>query len=160
MANDYLQPNQEYGLGATAWGQGNYGSALGHFWNGLTGVRGSGDNAMSDLQIGLAGLGLLQQKKNQAAQLAEARRQFEFNKGVTQGNFLNQGTNYLNNSLWQLQSLAAFNPKAGAQRASDLTTAVNQLNQAGSLIGLGNNAFQEQANAISKYNTLKPTVNS
>ena len=72
---------------------------------------GSGENASSPLQLGVAGLGLLQQQRAFEDQLEEARRQFNFQKGVTQGNFLNQGANFLNQGLFQLESLNAFNPK-------------------------------------------------
>lgn len=118
---------------------------------------GQGDNATTPLQLGLnTGLGLLglwNQNKQWDDQLEEARRQFNFSKSMSQSNFMNQGTNFLNQSLFQLEGLNAFNPNAGAERAANLTAAANQLSNAANNIGL-NNAFKDQQNAISKYNTL------
>lgn len=115
---------------------------------------GSGENASSPLQLGVAGLGLLQQQRAFEDQLEEARNQFNFQKGVTQGNFLNQGANFLNQGLFQLESLNAFNPNAGAERAANLNAAVNTLNDAASRLQLGNNAFAQQQNQLQKYNSL------
>lgn len=137
---------------------GDYANGFENLFNGIFSPIGSGDKAQSLGQMGLGLFGALQQQKAFNAQLAEARRQFEFSKGMSQANFMNQGTNYLNQGLFQLESLNAFNPNAGAERAANLNAAVNQLNQAGSKIGLGSNAFQSQADALAKYNTLKPTV--
>lgn len=126
-------------------------SALGNW---LINPVGSGENAASPLQMGLMGLGLIQQQNNFEDQLEEARNQFNFQRGVTQGNFLNNGANFLNQGLFQLESLNAFNPNAGAERAANLNAAVNTMNQAASKLQLGNNAFAEQQNAIQKYNSL------
>lgn len=118
---------------------------------------GTGDNATTYGQLGLTGLlggySLWNQNKQYEEQLEEARKQFEFSKGLSQANFMNQGTNFLNQSLFQLEGLNAFNPDAGAERAANLNAAVNQLNSAANRIGLGN-AFSEQQNALQKYNQL------
>lgn len=120
-------------------------------------TRGQGDNATTFAQLGLnTGLGLLglwNQNKQWDDQLEEARRQFNFSKSMSQSNFMNQGTNFLNQSLFQLEGLNAFNPNAGAERAANLAAAANQLSNAANNIGLSN-AFKDQQNAISKYNTL------
>ena len=115
---------------------------------------GSGDNASSPIQWGLTGLGLLQQKKQFDKQLEEARRQFAFSKGNTQANFMNQGTNFINQGLWQVEALNAFNPGAAAERAQNLNSAINQMNNAGSRIELGGNTFADQQNALKKYSQL------
>ena len=118
---------------------------------------GQGKNATTPAQIGLnAGLGLLglwNQNKQWEDQLEEARKQFAFSKSMSQSNFMNQGTNFLNQSLFQLEGLNAFNPNAGAERAQNLNAAVEQLNNAASNIGL-NGAFNSQKNALEKYNVL------
>ncbi len=118
---------------------------------------GQGENATTPAQIGLnAGLGLLglwNQNKQWEDQLEEARKQFAFSKSMSQSNFMNQGTNFLNQSLFQLEGLNAFNPNAGAERAQNLNAAVEQLNNAASNIGL-NGAFNSQKNALEKYNVL------
>lgn len=129
-------------------------SGLSNLGNWLINPVGSGENAASPLQMGLMGLGLIQQQNNFEDQLEEARNQFNFQRGVTQGNFLNNGANFLNQGLFQLESLNAFNPNAGAERAANLNAAVNTMNQAASKLQLGNNAFAEQQNAIQKYNSL------
>ena len=129
-------------------------SGLNVLGNWLINPVGSGENAASPLQMGLMGLGLIQQQNNFEDQLEEARNQFNFQRGVTQGNFLNNGANFLNQGLFQLESLNAFNPNAGAERAANLNAAVNTMNQAASKLQLGNNAFAEQQNAIQKYNSL------
>ena len=129
-------------------------SGLNALGNWLINPVGSGENAASPLQMGLMGLGLIQQQNNFEDQLEEARNQFNFQRGVTQGNFLNNGANFLNQGLFQLESLNAFNPNAGAERAANLNAAVNTMNQAASKLQLGNNAFAEQQNAIQKYNSL------
>ena len=49
----------------------------------------------------------------------------------------------------------AFNPQEAAKRAQDLGLAIDNMNQAGSMIGLGNNAFGNYKNNLEKYNTLK-----
>lgn len=120
---------------------------------------GSGDNAVTPAQLGITGglglLGIMNQRKQFGAQLEQARKQFEFSKGLSQANFATQGTNFLNQGLFQLEGLKAFNPNAGAERAQNLNAAVNKLNAAGSRIGMGNNTFQDQQNAISKYNQLQ-----
>lgn len=115
---------------------------------------GSGDNAKSLAQMGLEGYGILQMKDAFGKQLDLARNQLNYQKDLTRGNFLNNGANYLNQGLFQLEALNAFNPQAGAERAQNFGAAVNTMNQAGAKIGLGNNAFAEQKNAIAKYNTL------
>lgn len=135
-------------LGQSLW---NAGSSA---FNWLTSPIGTGENATNPLQLGLAGFSLYNQNQNLQDQLEEARRQFAFSQGNTRANFMNQGTNFLNQSLFQLEALNAFNPEASAERAANLGAAVNQLNKAGSYIGLGNNAFESQANAIAKYNQL------
>lgn len=107
-------------------------------------------------QLGTLGLGLYGLLQNNNAlqdQLDEARRQFDFSKNVSRANFTTSGTNFLNQGLFQLEGLKAFNPTAAAERASNFTAAANQLNNAGSLIGM-NNAFGEQINALDKYNQL------
>lgn len=118
---------------------------------------GQGKNATTRAQLGLnAGLGLLglwNQNKQWEDQLEEARKQFAFSKSMSQSNFMNQGTNFLNQSLFQLEGLNAFNPNAGAERAQNLNAAVEQLNNAASNIGL-NGAFNSQKNALEKYNVL------
>lgn len=142
---------EEEGLGTRLFSLGK------DIWNGLNTTIGSGENATTGLQLGLnTGLGLLglwNQNKQWKDQLAEARKQFNFSKSLSQSNFMNQGTNFLNQSLFQLEGLKAFNPNAGAERAQNLTAAANQLNNAAQNIGI-NNAFSEQQNAIAKYNTL------
>ena len=129
--------------------------------NGLKSIftpMGSGDNAQSAGQLGL-GLastlygGYLQKKINKD-QLAEARKQFEFSKANTQANFMNQGTNFINQGLWQVEALNAFNPGAAAERAQNLNSAINQMNNAGSRIELGGNTFADQQNALKKYSQL------
>lgn len=126
-------------------------------WDRMNKTIGSGENATTGLQLGLnTGLGLLglwNQNQQWKDQLAEARKQFNFSKSLSQANFMNQGSNFLNQSLFQLEGLKAFNPNAGAERAQNLTAAANQLNNAAQNIGI-NNAFSEQQNAIAKYNTL------
>ena len=128
--------------------------------NGLKSIftpMGSGDNAQSAGQLGL-GLastlygGYLQKKINKD-QLAEARKQFEFSKANTQANFMNQGTNFINQGLWQIEALNAFNPTAAAERAQNFNSAVNQMNTAANSIGL-NNAFSQQQNSLQKYTQL------
>lgn len=123
----------------------------------LTKPFGTGKNATTYGQLGLNALGMIQNQRNMNKALEEARAQFNWQKDLSRSNFQNQGTNYLNQSLWQLQSLNAFDPSAGAKRASDLSAGVSQLNDAANRIGIGG-AFQQQADAIAKYNTLKPTV--
>lgn len=115
---------------------------------------GSGDNAVSPIQLDLIGLGLLQQKRQFDKQLEEARRQSAFSKGNTQANFMNQGTNFINQGLWQVEALNAFNPGAAAERAQNLNSAINQMNNAGSRIELGSNTFADQQNALKKYSQL------
>lgn len=139
----------------------NTGGALGTFtgalkngWDWFTTPRGSGDNASAPVQWGLTGLGLLQQKKQFDRQLEEARKQFAFSKGNTQANFMNQGTNFINQGLWQVEALNAFNPGAAAERAQNLNSAINQMNNAGSRIELGGNTFADQQNALKKYSQL------
>lgn len=129
-------------------------SGLSSLGNWLTTPTGTGENAASPFQLGLMGLGLWQQQNNFEDQLEEARKQFNFQKGVTQGNFLNNGANFLNQGLFQLESLNAFNPTAGAERAANLNAAVNTMNQAASKLQLGDTAFAEQQNALQKYNSL------
>lgn len=131
-----------------------FSNSLAGIGNSLLGWLGQGNNATDLLKYGLAGIGIWNQNKNYEDQLEEARRQFQFAQGNTRANFMNQGTNFLNQSLFQLEALNAFNPNASAERAANLGAAVNQLNKAGSLIGLGDNAFESQANAIAKYNEL------
>lgn len=124
------------------------GSALGNLFNG-------GKDSLG-YQLGTLGLGLyglFQNNNSLQDQLDEARRQFDFSKNVSRANFTTSGTNFLNQGLFQLEGLKAFNPTAAAERASNFTAAANQLNNAGSLIGM-NNAFGEQINAIDKYNQL------
>ena len=152
--NSYIAPpgiEEEEGLGTRLFSLGK------DIWNGLNTTIGSGENATTGLQLGLnTGLGLLglwNQNKQWKDQLAEARKQFNFSKSLSQSNFMNQGTNFLNQSLFQLEGLKAFNPNAGAERAQNLTAAANQLNNAAQNIGI-NNAFSEQQNAIAKYNPL------
>lgn len=130
-------------------------------WNGLKSFGnwmvtpfGSGENSASPLQLGLMGLNSLVNYQNFQDQLEEARNQFNFQKGVTQGNFLNNGASYLNQGLFQLESLNAFNPTAGAERAQNLNSAINTMNQAAEKMQLGSNAFSEQQNALQKYNNL------
>ena len=115
---------------------------------------GSGENAMAPAQIGLTGLGLLQRQKQFNQQLNEARRQFAFSKGNTQANFMNQGTNYINQGLFQLEGLRAFNPEAAVRQAENFGAAVDQLNQAGSRLELGDHIFAPQQNALQKYSQL------
>lgn len=129
----------------------------GKIFNGLTTPIGSGENASSALQMGLAGLGILQQKKSFEQQLAEARRQFAFSKGNTQANLMNQGTNFINQGLWQVEALNGFNPNAAAERAQNFGAAVNQMNDAASKIELGPNTFGQQQNALQKYTQLANT---
>ena len=126
-------------------------------WKAFTTPNGSGDNAQSDAQLGL-GLasslygGYLQQKMGNK-QLEEAKRQFDFSKAHTQANFMNQGTNFINQGLWQIEALNAFNPNAAAERAQNFNSAVNQMNTAAQGIGL-NNAFGQQQNSLQKYTQL------
>lgn len=128
--------------------------ALKNAWDWSTTPKGSGDNASAPIQWGLTGLGLLQQKKQFDRQLEEARKQFAFSKGNTQANFMNQGTNFINQGLWQVEALNAFNPGAAAERAQNLNSAINQMNNAGSRIELGGNTFADQQNALKKYSQL------
>lgn len=107
-------------------------------------------------QLGSLGLGLYGLFQNQSAmddQLEEARKQFAYSQNMSRANFTNTGTNFLNQGLFQLEGLKAFNPTAAAERAENFTAAANQLNNAGNLIGL-NNAFSQQINALDKYNQL------
>lgn len=129
-------------------------SSLSSLGNWLITPTGTGENAASPLQMGLMGLGLVQQQNSFEDQLEEARKQFEYQRGVTQGNFLNNGANFLNQGLFQLESLNAFNPNAGAERAANLNSTINTMNQAASKLQLGNNAFAEQQNQLKKYNSL------
>lgn len=157
--NSYLPGQDNTLLTLQRPGLGDYISNLGSsLFNVLQTPFGTGDNATTLGQLGLTGLlggySIFNSNRQFEDQLKEARRQFEFSKGLSQANFMNQGTNFLNQSLFQLEGLNAFNPNAGAERASNLNAAVNQLNSAASKIGLGNNAFQDQQNAISKYNQL------
>lgn len=115
---------------------------------------GSGDNASSPGQWSLFGLGLLQQKKMFDKQQEEVSKQAAFSKGNTQANFINQGTNFINQGLWQVEALNAFNPGAAAERAQNLNSAINQMNNAGSRIELGSNTFADQQNALKKYSQL------
>lgn len=128
-------------------------------WDKISTPKGTGDNAKSSLELGgqlLTGLyGIYNQNKNFKDQLNEARRQFAFSKGNTQANFMNQGTNFINQGLWQLEALNAFNPNAAAERAQNFGAAVDQMNQAASRLELGNNAFGAQQNALQKYNQIK-----
>lgn len=137
---------------------GNLKNTLGNWWDRATTVMGQGDNATTPLQLGtqlgLGAWGIYNQNKNFKKQLEAARQQFEFNKGYSQANFMNQGTNYINQGLFQLEGLNAFNPNAGAERAQNFNAGVDQMNAAGARIGLGNNAFQPQQNQLAKYNTL------
>lgn len=135
-------------------GSGNY---LDRFTNWLSSPFGSGKDATTWGQVGLGALSMIQNQRNMNKALAEARDQFNWQKDITRSNFQNQGTNFLNQSLWQLQSLNDFNPNSASQRASDLSAGVSQLNSAADRIGIGG-AFNQQADAIAKYNTLKPTV--
>lgn len=152
-----------YGLGASPnrgidFSFGNLKNTLGNWWDRATTVMGQGDNATTPLQLGtqlgLGAWGIYNQNKNFKKQLEAARQQFEFNKGYSQANFMNQGTNYINQGLFQLEGLNAFNPNAGAERAQNFNAGVDQMNAAGARIGLGNNAFQPQQNQLAKYNTL------
>ena len=115
---------------------------------------GSGDNAQSVGQLSLTGLGLLQQMKHDRQLEEVARKQLAFTKGNTQANFINQGTNFINQGLWQVEALNAFNPGAAAERAQNLNSAINQMNNAGSRIELGGNTFADQQNALKKYSQL------
>ena len=128
--------------------------ALENGWDWFTTTKGSGDNASAPVQWSLTGLGLLQQKKLIDKQWEEANRQFAFSKGNTQANFMNQGTNFINQGLWQVEALNAFNPGAAAERAQNLNSAINQMNNAGSRIELGSNTFADQQNALKKYSQL------
>ena len=115
---------------------------------------GSGDNAQSAGQLSLIGLGLLQQMKHDRQLEEVARKQLAFTKGNTQANFMNQGTNFINQGLWQVEALNAFNPGAAAERAQNLNSAINQMTNAGSRIELGGNTFADQQNALKKYSQL------
>lgn len=117
--------------------------------------RGSAENPYSYGSLALEGFGLLQKQNMFKDQMAEARRQFAQQKAFGQSNFLTQGTNFLNQSAYQLQAMDAFNPQEAAKRAQDLGLAIDNMNQAGSMIGLGNNAFGNYKNNLEKYNTLK-----
>ena len=128
--------------------------ALKKAWDWSTTPKGSGDNASAPVQWGLTGLGLLQQKKLFDKQLEEAKRQFAFSKGNTQANFMNQGTNFINQGLWQVEALNAFNPGAAAERAQNLNSGINHMNNAGSRFELGGNTFADQQNALKKYSQL------
>ena len=141
----YLFGNQQTVNGKTTGMQG--------FFPWLATPMGEGKNAASPLQLGLAGFGLWQQNQQFGAQLDEARKQYEYQKALTGSNFQNQATNWGNQSLFQAQSLAGFNPEAGAQRVADLNAAFNQINTAGNRIGV-NNVVGEQQNALQKYNKL------
>ena len=139
-------------------GGGGNGTTLSGVWNWLTKPIGSGDNTTTALQLGatgiLGGLGLMNQRKQFNASLDQARKQFEFSKGLSQANFINQGTNYLNQGLFQLEGLNAFNPEAAKERASNFNAAFIQMNDAASKIGL-NGSFNQQQNQLSKYNQLQ-----
>ena len=115
---------------------------------------GSGDNASAPAHWSLTGLGLLQQMKHDRQLEEVARKQLAFSKGNTQANFMNQGTNFINQGLWQVEALNAFNPGAAAERAQNLNSAINQMNNAGSRIELGSNTFADQQNALKKYSQL------
>lgn len=115
---------------------------------------GEGENAMSIGQLGLGLYSALQQKKAFDKQLDLAKQNFQYQKNLTGANFQNQATNWGNQSLFQAQSLAAFNPEAGNQRVADLNAAFNQLNNAGNMIGV-NNVVGEQQNQLQKYNQLR-----
>ena len=141
----YLFGNQQTVDGKTTGMQG--------FFPWLATPMGEGKNAASPLQLGLAGFGLWQQNQQFGKQLEEARKQYEYQKALTGANFQNQATNWGNQSLFQAQSLAGFNPEAGAQRVADLNAAFNQINSAGNRIGV-NNVVGEQQNALQKYNKL------
>lgn len=127
--------------------------AMQGFFPWLVNPIGEGKNAASPLQLGLTGFGLWQQNQQFGAQLDEARKQYEYQKALTGANFQNQATNWGNQSLFQAQGLAGFNPEAGAQRVADLNAAFNQINAAGNRIGV-NNVVGEQQNALQKYNKL------
>lgn len=129
-------------------------SLPGKIVKGISTPIGSGENASSPLQWGIAGLGLWNQKKQFDTQLDEARRQFAFSKGNTQANFMNQGTNFINQGLWQIEALNAFNPNAAAERAQNFGTAIAQMNDAASKIELGPNTFGKQQDALQKYSQL------
>lgn len=130
------------------------GNALKDGWDWFTTTKGSGDNASAPVQWSLTGLGLLQQMRHDRQLEEVARKQLAFSKGNTQANFMNQGTNFINQGLWQVEALNAFNPGAAAERAQNLNSAINQMNNAGSRIELGGNTFADQQNALKKYSQL------
>lgn len=104
--------------------------------------------------LGLGLYGLLNQKNAQEQALEEARKQFAYSQNVNRANFTTQGTNFLNQGLFQLEGLTAFNPNAGAERANNLLAGANQLGNAANLIG-ANGTFDQQINAIDKYTQLR-----
>lgn len=124
-----------------------------HSWweNLLLKPIGSGDNATTGLQLGISGLGLLNQHNQFNKQFDFAKKQYAQSLANTRANFLNQGANFLNQNSFQMQALNAFNPNAAAQRVEDVRNTINTMNQAAEMVGLGNNAYGAQMNALDKY---------
>lgn len=132
-------------------------SGLGNLWDWGNSTIGSGQNAMSGFGLAFKGLEALANYQNQKKALKLAKEQLAQNKAVSKANFLNQGTDWLNQNLWQVQALEGWDKGAGAERAANVLSGLNQLNQAGSTLGMGDNAFGSQAEALKKYQNLQNT---
>lgn len=133
---------------------GNGSSQFGNLWGNLTSPIGSGNNATTGLQLGLGVVNSLTNLRNFNKSFRLAKDQLNFQKDYAGTNFVTNGTNWMNQNLAQVQGLNDFNAGAGAERAANVQAGLNQLNEAGAKLGLGNNVFGSQSEALKKYNSL------
>lgn len=134
--------------------------SISNFGSWMTTPIGTGQSAMSPLGYGLAAYSILANDKRQRQQLALAKQNLALQKSALQGNFTQNATNWMNQNLWQTQAMYNFDQAQGAKRAGDVLAGLNQLNSAASSLGMGDNAFGQQKDALMKYTQLKPNVNS
>lgn len=105
------------------------------------------------LGVGLQGLGLLLNYRNNKKQLDIARQSLNNQINTSKANFASSATNQGNQTLARTQMLSDFNQAAGAKAAQDQLAGMQQLQSAGSSLGIGD-TVGKQINQLQKYAAL------
>lgn len=127
----------------TDTGGGGTGSS---WWDWFTQGTGKNSNWGELANIGLGLVSLLNSNSQWEDQYDLALQQLAYQKALSNANFNSAGTSYLDDQLFKLQSLYAFNNSAGDTRASTLYNTASQLQSAAD--SLGATGFSDQIQSI------------
>lgn len=127
----------------------SYGSGSNDFWGSFT---------LGDLgKYGLGIYSILSNNKNNNKALDFAKQQLQYNKDLSAANYLQNATGWANQQLWNAQAMYNFDPVQGAQYANNLKGSFENLNTAGSKLGL-NGSLDTQINSLNQYTQLKDSA--